>query len=299
MPRVIFFFFFFSASWREAKWRGSLKTTVHFRDFFFFFGPNILTPRAGERSVMSSERISSQHKTCFTKRPKILFSAKRRAPLCLFFCGRGRVLWQQAKPQLHEQGERRRQTHPSQRRGEPAWIGSCLLCCSEDSGGLFEITMQSRPRCQVSNDTHICYELTPRALFLLLTSKPSYQQTPSHLFFFKSHYVYYATPVLKDPRQPCFNLVHMVFLMSYMTHHEWNKQSKPRLSGPITASQTFRQPQETIPSSRRAGLSEGRSQVRLRIGYWLQSCKRTNERSCSWEANCRLQGSVLPQKLHK
>lgn len=40
-------------------------------------------------------------------------------------------------------------------RDQAAWIGSCLLRRSEDSGGLFEITMQSRPHCQVFNDTQI------------------------------------------------------------------------------------------------------------------------------------------------
>lgn len=84
---------------------------------------------------------------------------------CLFLYDHIHVVWQQLKPQLHEQGERTKQAHPSQCRGEAVWIGSCLLCCSEDSGGLFEITLQSQHCCQAFSDAQICYMHICRGLF--------------------------------------------------------------------------------------------------------------------------------------
>lgn len=80
------------------------------------------------------------------------------------------AVWQQLKPQLQEQGEGMRQTHPSQRRREAVWTGTCLFHCSENSGGSSEITMRGRSCCQVFNDALICSRHVCRGLFIYFSA---------------------------------------------------------------------------------------------------------------------------------
>lgn len=132
-----------------------------------------------------------------------------------------------AEASITQQDGRRRQAHPSQQRGEAVWIGSCLLRCSEDSGGLFEITMQSRPCCQVFNDTQICEVHTQRGLFfptLLLTSKTSYQTkcVPCPMFFkaikFSHKHVFTSfRRKLLTYKQVCLQIL-------YSLWHYWNNK---------------------------------------------------------------------------